>query len=208
MGEASRRGFELFESQNPICEKAVKFIYEDSQYDGKHSLSAFNKLRSTDQVNFTVVWGNTPASVVSPMVERMQAPTLALSMNPDAKGREYVISFGPKIELLVEKIVAQFREWKTKTPAAVSIDIGNALEGVEMVNIDLGGKLIVEKVSATETDFHPIIAKLKARGVDGLLLFAMPSQALTFAKQAAGLEFRPKMIGGDVFADDNFTKQV
>lgn len=206
MGEAFRKGFDLFAKEMPAAK--VSFLFEDSRYDGKASLSAFHKLSEVDKVDLIVVWGNTPSDTVAPIAEKSRFPVLAISMNPVAKDRAYVVSLGPPRQMLVQQVNQTFDDWELKNAAAVSIDIGSALEGVERVKANRNGELAVTIVSGEDNDFKSIIANLKAKKVDGLLLLMLPEQALTFTKQAYQMKFTPRIIGGDIFADEEFQRKV
>jgi ABC-type branched-subunit amino acid transport system substrate-binding protein len=206
MGEAFRRGFELYARDN--LKSQLTLLFEDDRYDGKAAVSALHKLREADQVDFVVVWGNTPSGACAPVAERTGMPMLAVSFNPDAKGRQHVISFGPKNERLVAKVVEQFKKWGLKTPAAVSIDIGSALLGVEMLRKQLNNHLLVKAIANEDVDFKSILLALRAKNVDGVFLLTFPEQALTFIRQAEELKYPLKIVGGDVFAEEAFRKQA
>ncbi len=206
MGEAFRRGIEL--SQKDGAADHVQFMFEDHKYDGKTALTALHKLRGLDGIDLAVVWGNTPSGSCAPVAEQQEIPMLAVSMNPDAKGRRYVTTFGPPIESLIDRVAKQFEDWNLKEPGAVSVDLGNALIGIEMLRKQLDGKLLVKTIASDESDFKTLIAGLKSKGVDGLLLFATPEQALTFLRQSKSLHFFPKIIGGDVFAELSFHREA
>jgi len=208
MGQAFRRGIALYGEEHSGFSKWVVFQYEDHRYDGKATVSALHKLRDTDKVDIVVIWGNTPSGSSAPIAERIKMPMVAISMNPDAKGKKHVISFGPKIEPLVDKVIEKFSEWKLSKPAAVTVDIGNAILGVEMLKEKLDGELFVKIVASEETDFKTLLTQLKLKGVDGLFLLTLPNQALTFLRQATQQKFSPKIVGGDVFAEDIFQKKA
>lgn len=208
MGDAFRRGFERFEKEHPSCASQATLKFEDGKYDGKATSTAFKKLVAADRVDFTIVWGNTPASVVAPIAESKKAPLLAIAFKPEAKGRSHVITFGPKTKDLAAKIAAELRAWNLKRPAAVTVNIGDALAGIDHVKDFLGGDLDVRVVALEEGDFRTILTQLRAKGVDGMIAFLLPDQALNFAKQAAEIHFTPPIIGGDVFADVDFGGRV
>lgn len=208
MGIAFQRGLDLYNDEHGGFSDRVAFQYEDHRYDGKTTVSAFHKLRNSGKADFIVVWGNTPSGSSAPVAEQLRVPLMVLSMNPDAKGKKHVISFGPKIEPLMDRVVEKFSEWGLKNPAAVSVDLGNALLGVEILKQKLSNKLFVKTIANEETDFKTLIFQLKQKKVDGLLLFVLPNQALTFLRQSSDLQFAPKVVGGDVFAENEFQKHT
>lgn len=202
MGEAFRRGYDLFQREHP--NSPVKHVFEDHRYEGKDTLSALHKLRNVDRADLVVVWGNMPSSSAAPIAESSRIPLLGISMNPDAKDRQFVVTLGPPIEKGVETLFQQLLLWKAERPAAVTVDIGSAIKAVETLRDKLGGKLLIKTISSNESDFKTLIATLKRESIDALVLFAVPEQALTFLKQAKQMNFTPKILGGDVFADDPF----
>lgn len=133
---------------------------------------------------------------------------LGVSMNPIAKGRRWVLSIGPPLETLILKVVDQFRAWKLERPGAISIDIGNALKGVEVLRQELGEKFYSKAIANDETDFKTLILGLRSKKIDGLLLLTMPEQALTFIRQAVQFNYHPQIVGGDVFADAAFRERA
>ena len=206
MGEAFRRGTELAKADGKATK--IDFHFEDSKYDGKTTLSALHKLKSSNNIDVAIVWGNTPVGVAAPVAETLQLPMIGLSQNHDARGRKYVITVGPSIEQEIEQIYQQVLSWNIKVPAAVSADIGNALLGLRMLESKLPDGLLIKTFAENENDFKTIIASLKAKSVDGLVLFAVPEQGLTFLKQAKQMNFFPNIIGGDVFATDSFQREA
>ena len=206
MGLAFRRGLDLYSKDFPLS--ALQFTYEDHRYDGKSALSALHKLHKVDNTALQIVWGNMPGDTCAPIAEQNHIPLIAISMNPVAKGRKYVVSLGPPTDKLLAEAAKKLEEWKVGHAAAVSIDIGNALEALEMLKTKLRGALKITKIANEENDFKTLIMKLKSADVDGLFLLMLPRQAITFLRQSKQLDFHPKIIGGDVFADMEFQKEA
>jgi ABC-type branched-subunit amino acid transport system substrate-binding protein len=206
MGASFRRGVELYLSDNPKA--PISFLFEDHKYDGKAAVTGLHALRINNDLKFVVMWGNTPCSATAPVAEQQKLPMLAISMNPDAKGRKFVVSFGPPLERLVERIAGQIQSAGVRTPGAVAIDIGNSLKGIEMVNRSLNGGLFTRTVANEELDFKPIISQFKARSIDGVVLLLLPQQALVFLKQAKQFDYFPHIVGGDVFAVESFRTEA
>ena len=208
MGQAFLRGFELYKEDNPRSQERVKYVFDDSRYDGKVVVGSMHKFREVDKVDMAVVWGNSPTEVAAPLAERYRLPLLAISFAPHGKNREFVMTFGPKMEGLVDKIVQKFNEIGAAHPAAVSVDLGDALKAVSLLNSKLKGNLIKRNVDVNEGDFKTLIAGLRLKNVDAILLFIHPGQALTFLQQASEIEYNPYLVGGDIFADMNFQEKA
>lgn len=206
MGTSFRRGVELWQADHPGSQ--VSFIFEDHKYDGKAVVTGLHSLRGNTGVEMAIVWGNAPAGAAAPVAEQQKIPTLVISNNPDARGRSFVVSLGPPIDLVVDKIVEQFNAAGVRQPGAVTIDMGNAVDVIESVGRKYSGGSFTKIVSNEEVDFKPVINQLKSRGVDGIVLFLVPQQALTFLKQAKQMQYSPSIVGGDVFAVDSFQRSA
>ncbi len=202
MGLSFRRGVELYFRDNP--DAPVSFIFDDHKYDGRTTITAMHALRSTSDVRFVVVWGNTPCGAASPVAEQQKIPMLAISMNPDAKDRRFVVSLGFPLSKFVELAAERFTRESVTQHGALVVDLGNTLEAVRLFDQKVGGTVFQKVVAGEEVDFKPIISQFKARRIDGLVLFLLPQQALTFLKQSRQLQFAPHIVGGDVFAVDSF----
>lgn len=206
MGGAFRRGVQLYLADHPTA--AVSFLYEDHKYDGKTTVTALHALHARSDIKLMVVWGNTPAGAAAPVAEQQRIPTLAISMNPDARDRRYVVSLGPPVASLVSAIAEHFKNIGGGHVGAVSIDIGNALEAIDLVDAALDGSMLKKVVSSDEVDFKPIISQLRSRQIDRLVVFLLPQQALTFLRQAKQLTYTPQIVGGDVFAVESFENEA
>lgn len=206
MGEGFRKGFVLFQQDFPNSN--VEFLFEDHKYDGKSAVSSLYKLSQSDRAEMVIVWGNMPSQSSAPVAEQSRLPMIGVTMDPVAKGRQYVTSLGPPIKRLITRVEEKFKEWQLKKLAAVSIDIGDAIAGMQMLNDDLGGHLLLKTIANEEADFKTLLTSLRSKRIDGLFLILLPEQALTFVRQAAQLKYKPKIIGGDVFGDSEFQKEA
>jgi ABC-type branched-subunit amino acid transport system substrate-binding protein len=206
MGKSFKRGIDLFRADHP--ESGVGFVLEDHKYDGKSAVTALHSLRANSEIKLVVVWGNTPSGAAAPVAEQQKLPMIAVSMNPDAKERRFVVSLGPPIKRVADKIVEQLRIGGVRQVGIVTIDIGNALKGATLIEQSFSGATIKKIVANEEVDFKAVISQLKTRGVDGVVLFLLPEQALTFLKQAKQFDYSPHIVGGDVFAVESFREQA
>jgi hypothetical protein len=206
MGGAFRRGVDLYLSDHPSAK--ISFVYEDHKYDGKTAVTGLHALRARTDIDLMLVWGNMPAGAVAPVAEQQQIPTLAISMNPDAKGKQYVVSLGPPLGNVVDTIVDRFQRLGAARAGSVSIDMGNALEAIDLVDRQLGVQMLKKVVSSEEVDFKPIISQLRSREIHHLVVFLLPHQALTFLRQSKQLKYTPQIVGGDVFAVESFQHEA
>ena len=206
MGQSFKRGIDLYIEDHPQAK--LERIYEDHRYDGKTVVTALHAVSAKAHDGLVIVWGNAPASAAAPVAEQQHIPTLAVSMNSDAKGRGYVVSLGPPLREVVGEILKALQYVGAKRVGAVAVDIGNSLEAIGLISEALGGDVTTKIVSNDEVDFKSVIMQLRSRSVDGLVVFLLPQQALTFLRQAKQLNYSPAIVGGDVFGVDSFRKEA
>ncbi len=99
-GLAARNGIELAEIQHPDLFTQTEFIYEDSQWDAKTSVSAFSNLSRIKKVSFVFNWGNPTTEAVAPLAEREKVPLIGMTLDSKvAIGKNCVIrSINPAAE--------------------------------------------------------------------------------------------------------------
>jgi hypothetical protein len=205
MGLGLKRGIDLYLSEHP--ERGVNFVYEDHRYDGKTTVSGFHALRDRAKPSLYVVWGNTPAESVAPVAEQLKAPLFAVTMNPAAKDRQFVVTFGSLTEVIA-RFSHSIRALKASSPGSVTVDLGSTIEALKLIEADLQQEFHKEIVASDEVDFKSTVLKLRSKKIDPLILFLLPQQALTFLKQSKQMGYQPRVIGGDVFASDSFRREA
>ncbi len=211
MGDSFVKGIELFKQDYPVKYDKLKLFIQDHKYEGKEAVNSFHFLNNTKKVDYMIFWGNTPSSVIGPLSKKYKVKTIALSSSPISKDNEYLISFAP-ITKYIKSLSNHIDNIKSKKPAAITINLGNAEEAVYLLEKELSEKLKIELVSNEETNFLPILSRLKKYGADSITLFVMPKIAEIFAKQASQLKINMPIIGGDIFAlksfKENFKKYL
>lgn len=206
MGTSFKRGVEVYSADYPKA--PVSFVFEDDRYEGKTAVTALHALRSKPGIDLAIVWGNTPAGAVAPVAEQQRIPTLTISNDPNAKGRRYVVSIGFSNATEAERIAQQFKVKNATKVGAVTVDMSSAIECVDLVGQRVPGGIFKKIVANEEVDFKAIIPQLKSRNIDGVVLFVLPQQALTFLSQARHFDYAPTIVGGDVFALESFRQDA
>lgn len=88
------RAYDLLKSDFPEIEKIIDIHWEDSAYDGKLALSAFNKLVAVNQVDIVFSFGGPMLNVLAPIAELKRVPFFATeSEKRDCEGRDYCSLF-------------------------------------------------------------------------------------------------------------------
>ena len=88
------RAYELVKADHPEVDKAIRIYWEDSAYDSKQALLAFNKLVASDKVDVVLSFGGPMLSVLAPVAEKKKVPFFATESDKrDCEGRAYCSLF-------------------------------------------------------------------------------------------------------------------
>lgn len=93
-GQDFVRAFELAAAEQPSINDLITFYWEDSAYDSKQAVSAFNKLASVDKVDVIWSFGGPMLSALAPLAESKKIPFFATeSEKSDCAGRQFCSLF-------------------------------------------------------------------------------------------------------------------
>lgn len=93
-GQDFVRAYDLTAEENPNLKQTVQIIWEDSAYDAKQAIAAFNKLTSVDHVDVVYSFGGPMLNVLAPLAEAKKIPFFATeSAKSDCQGRAYCSLF-------------------------------------------------------------------------------------------------------------------
>ncbi len=93
-GQDYVRTFDLALEDHPDIKNAINVIWEDSAYDGKQAVAAFNKLVSVNKVDIVWSFGGPMLNVLAPLAEAKKIPFFATeSEKKDCQGRKFCSLF-------------------------------------------------------------------------------------------------------------------
>ena len=210
MGQAVQNGMVLYNEQAAREKQGapLKYIFEDSRYDGKTALTILNKFASVDKPKLAMVWGNTPSAAVASVAAQLNLPTVLISHETYSTKYSNAVELGPTSSSclgVLQERVAQVGEERF---GSIGIDVGNVVQFLDDLDSAVGKKLPREIVGADASQFQVQLLKGKAKGITTYVVVLMPEQALILARQAKELKLDISIIGGDIFADDEFLKKL
>lgn len=202
-GVAAKNGIELAKEQHPDLFNRIEFDYEDSLYDPKTTILAFNKLVLSKRVSLVFTWGNPPSEAVAPIAENRDVPLLAVvSGSAIARGKTRLIRFfNPTSDL--SKPLAQYLKQKGfKRLGVVTAEntyVGGILEGLKS-NLASDQQLTtIATFNPTDMDFRSAVLKVKAQVFDAIGVFLLSGQVGTFYKQLQEHGVNTPSFGTDFF---------
>jgi branched-chain amino acid transport system substrate-binding protein len=202
-GTAVRNGMELAVKDRPAAFKNVRFIYQDSSYDGKKSVSAFNALLARGDIDLYYVWGVTPSETLLPVLHARGLPVVVeTTLRSSLNGKPFAVRAAPTGDQTARVLSAELLKRGLRSVGMLLVDIPyyrdivNSLKGYMAAG---GGSIeIVDEFSPDFTDFKTIIAKLKARNSDALGIFLLNDQVVAYYRQSRDLRFSKPTFGAAI----------
>lgn len=184
-GEAVQNGVRLYVDENAANCAGLTFEWQDSQYDGVKSMTAFRSLAARDaQIQY--VWGSAPTEVLAPVAEKLQFPLLALGETETIAGKKFVLNFTDPAWEYSQNLLLEMRKRGLKKFAVVKAEyvyFNNLVEGLKKF-LQPGETLeILASFQPSETDFRSTVTKLKKVNFDAVGVYLNPGQVSTFFKQ-------------------------
>ncbi len=88
------RAYEIAAEDHPELKDKIEFFWEDSAYDSKQAVSAFNKLVSVNKVDAVFSFGGPMLNTLAPIAEAKRIPFFASeSAKSDCENKSYCILF-------------------------------------------------------------------------------------------------------------------
>lgn len=207
-GVAYRNGFELGLADNPKLKDRLDIHMEDHRFDSKVALSTVRKFDSINKVNLIYVWGFTPSDVVAPIASSLHSPLLLASINPVSKGQKSILNIESSLENLAAPLSDHLRKTPYKRVAIVATQLGALVQSGEILKSAIPAEhLVSNDIFLPEvTDFSSLIARLKNKEVDTVILLLSPEQGEMFVKQGREIGYEPMYLGGNTFNSASFIK--
>lgn len=202
-GIAAKNGIEMARSDAPKAFKGIKFVFEDSKYQAKEAVSAFNKLRRDKNLALIYVWGNPTSEAIAPLAEKFKVPTLAMVLNPKVStDREYVIRSTNYDALFSKRLVEAMSARQIKKLAVVVSEnsyLNGILDGIKRFADDNLKIDIVQRYQPSDMDFRSSITRIKGKNYDAIAVFLMSGQVGQFYKQMKQQKLNLPSYGTDFF---------
>jgi branched-chain amino acid transport system substrate-binding protein len=202
-GAAVRNGFELAQREQPEAFKDVQIIYQDSSYDGRSALNAFNALFARGDIDLYYVWGVTPSETLLPVLASRELPVVSeTTLKSSVVGKPLAVRAAPTGDMAAWVLGAELlrRGYRSIGMLLVDIpyyrDIVQSLEGY----LRQGGATleIVSTLSTDANDFKTTIARSKAKHYDAMGIFLLSDQVVTYYRQAAALRAAAPTFGAAI----------
>ena len=216
IGESTMRGAEIgkikVEADYPNL--TINLHHEDSMFVPKTGIDAYNKLRTSNNINALITMASNVSVAVEPLaiqdnILHIAASTLA---NGFTTPNDLTFRVTSKVETGVSKVV-EYLELKNLNKLAViymTNEIGVSLrDGLRKSLADSQTQIVHEEGFAPDlNDFRTLLLKVKGSGADSLYLASLASHTSTLLKQAKELGLNVKYISYQAAEDPVLIKNA
>lgn len=204
-GEAFKNGILLAEEQSATHN--AEFIFEDSAYDPKRAIAAFNKLADVDRVQVVMDWGSPTSDAIAPVAaKRSDVAFLAFTSvtSVSVEGAQ-TIRMWERPETFAAETWKYLRAHNVKNVAAIKVENQyiNSLFTELQRQAGPGETVDLIETVATfgEKDFRTSISKIKSSATkyDAVGVYLGSGQIGQFYKQMAEQDVKLVTFGTDFF---------
>jgi ABC-type branched-subunit amino acid transport system substrate-binding protein len=200
-GVAVRNGVELYKSDNPEKCGGVRFLWDDAQYDGPKTVSAFRSFL-TKGTRLQYVWGSAPAEIAVPLAEKAKQPLFVLAEIETVQNRQFAFNMTNPAEDFSKYLVAELRRRGHKRLAIVKAEyvyFDRLVEGIRGALKADESVTVVASFQPGETNFRPTITKIAGGSYDAVGIYLNPDQGVLFLRQMAEQRIKLPAFGSTNF---------
>jgi branched-chain amino acid transport system substrate-binding protein len=198
-GNDIREGIQLALEERKDLQPKIEFIWEDGKFAPKESVSAAQKLISSDKVDFIISLWDT-ADVIAPVAEKAKVVQLSIRWNPDVAAKfKYTFTFESTYPNYYRDIVKLIKlenyssavflheETQAGTRERISFEESAKKEGVKVLGVD--------SFPTGESDFRGVLTKLLSKDADVFVNEGFPPASEILIKQLKTLRPDVRHIG-------------
>ena len=197
-GEEMKRGVESAIEKNK--ETPIEVFYEDSKFDTKEGVSAYQKLKNTNGIQVMITAGSPVALAISPLANSDHVFQMAIAASTPKYTSENDFTFRVTARAEVEdKELVKFVVPRYKNIALLysNNDWGVGHYSSIKPEIEkLKGNIVAEETYLMEdTDFRTKLLKIKSNNPEAVFLLAVAKNAGIILKQAKELGIKAQFFG-------------
>ena len=197
-GEEMKRGIELAIEKNK--ETPIEVFYEDSKYDAKEGVSAYQKLKNANGIQIMITAGSLVSLPISPLANNDQILQMAIAVSSPKYTTENDFTFRVTNRAEVEdKELAKFVVPLYKNIGLLYANNERGLAHYSSIKPEiekLKGKIVAEETFLIgDIDFRTQLLKIKNKNPEAVFLLAEDKNAGMILKQAKELEIRTQFFG-------------
>ena len=210
-GTSIQRGFDLATSGAPNRFSNVRFVFEDSRYDGSAAVTVLQKLKTSDDIDLYYAWGVSPTEAIIPIAEAGKLPLLVeTTIKESTIKKNYVVRAARTGERIAQALAAEIAKRKFRSVTFLNTDIpfyDDILQHLQSLLSKANVKITrIDKILPSENDLRSHVLKLSKQKDDAVGAFLLPGQFVSFYKNVAQLKLSVHTFSADIIGSDSIIK--
>lgn len=213
LGDDCKKGIEVARESFPRADKKTKFIYSDSRSEARTAMTEFSRVLNQDNVQAFITMRSPVGMAINPLSKQKKIPIIgAVGHALFSKDNPYAFQFWTTTAKEGEILAQHFKRNNIKKLSVVTseddwtVAVSDALINEFSKNSDSD----VENhfIQSSETDFMPILLKIKSNNPDVIFLNLGISQLTTAFKRIMELKIPAKIYSNYWFGKDELIRTL
>lgn len=213
IGDSLRKGMEL--AKDNIKDMNINLSFEDSMGDPKTGLSAYEKIINDKKADIIITALSSVSKAIIPLVDKDKIPLLTTVVSAEGitDQNPYVFRFFTRADVDA-KIMADYAYSKLNFRSIAIIHVQDDF-GISYANVfkrtfeGHGGKIvIIESFLPSESNFYPILEKIKPLKIDGVYVLSYANNLALIPRQMKELGIKKTILSIGTIAQDFVIKQA
>lgn len=202
-GTALERAFAVARRTYPEKFRNIEFHLQDSAYNQRTAVSAFQALSMRGDINLYYTWGVSPNESILPIAAARRIPVIAeTTFKWAVVGKPLAVRAAPTGEMTATVLGTEIlkRGYRSIGVLGVNVPYYNDILAALEKKLSAAGITLetVQLFNPDDTDFRTTITKIRKRRYDALGVFLLNDQVVTFYRQAATLQYTPQTFGAAI----------
>lgn len=174
----------------------IQILFEDDGFVPKNTVSAVNKLLTSERVDAVAVFGTQQGLAVADMIERAKIPFISINVNRKVVlGRTNAVLFLPAIEDFMKSTITEVSKRGYKTVAAVASIQDSALLQLDLLVKSGAAKIVYsQELPADDQDMRMTALQVKNSAPQALFVSTLPPQGSLFTRRVREVGYK-----GEIF---------
>lgn len=215
LGKFVQNGINLaYKNLDSTNKDKLEIIFEDDEFDPKKTISAYQKLKSTKNIDAVFVLGSPTANAINSITEKDKVILIAIgASDPNIViGKKYSFIHWVTPDSLGEKLAKEIAKKKFKRIAFIVAEVSGCIADSQatikyLKEAGYEEKDILEKRFIKDTtDYRSVLTQIKKQKYDAIVAVLFSGALSSFAKQLKELKVESELIGMETFEDEDEVK--
>lgn len=176
----------------------VEFLFEDDQFNPRHTVTAFQKLVTVDKVAAVTCFGSSTCLSIADTAERMKVPLFAVGISDKlTAGRRFVFRHFPTARDQDAAIREEITRRQYNSIAVLAHTQDAMLNLRDLMALEPPTKVVLsQEILPGDSDQRALALRIKSLNPAAVYLLVLPPQLSAIAKQLRDIGYPGEFFGG------------